>query len=422
LMGNTSSSLCPCLSESLPTDANALNDIAWCAACDDAGSCADSAESDGACVEESPPDNFRKAAEELKTLLERGVQAPSPPAKPSFSPAAEKVQEPVRVGVHPKPSFSPAVEKVQEPATVGVRKNAEALKPTLLPRSVPTPSSPPTPAFSVAADKVVMRVIPGEQESDMLERLTKGPNRCDEMQNRVRLVSLGCYCGPKLSFQKMGRGAETLPFDWIRTKMEGLLHFLRSDFQGFFDGAPRRLPVPGSSGMVAFRGPLHSFWHDDPTEASMRERYARRINRFQAIDARSGRLVLFVRVAGNTGELRRAPELVDELVARFGDGARLLLVLNFQHRFMGPALVRGHDRLMVHCLSSAAHHRESETFGAPYVEAVRIALDWVLGRSFVAYTASNLEALEGEVTVDDWGKAGLGGLRAFEDDQLELTP
>ena len=28
----------------------------------------------------------------------------------------------------------------------------------------------------------------------------------------VQLVSLGSYCGPKLSFQKMGRGAATLPF------------------------------------------------------------------------------------------------------------------------------------------------------------------------------------------------------------------
>ena len=32
-------------------------------------------------------------------------------------------------------------------------------------------------------------------------------------KDQVQLFSLGSYCGPKLSFQKMGRGAATLPFE-----------------------------------------------------------------------------------------------------------------------------------------------------------------------------------------------------------------
>merc|ERR1719401_534533 len=31
----------------------------------------------------------------------------------------------------------------------------------------------------------------------------------------IQLVSLGCACAIKMAFKEMGRGAETLPFDWI---------------------------------------------------------------------------------------------------------------------------------------------------------------------------------------------------------------
>jgi hypothetical protein len=38
-----------------------------------------------------------------------------------------------------------------------------------------------------------------------------------------------------MSFKEMGRGAETLPFDWVRTTLDGLVHFLASDFADYFD-------------------------------------------------------------------------------------------------------------------------------------------------------------------------------------------
>jgi len=61
------------------------------------------------------------------------------------------------------------------------------------------------------------------QDSDFLENMECGQmsRAADERTNHVMLVSLGGYCGPKLSFQAINRGAATLPFDWMRTKMEG---------------------------------------------------------------------------------------------------------------------------------------------------------------------------------------------------------
>lgn len=253
---------------------------------------------------------------------------------------------------------------------------------------------------------------PREQESDLMERLAKGENCCDEQTNAVRLVSLGCYCGPKLSFQKMGRGAETLPFDWIRTRLDGVLHFLRTDFEGFFDFVTS-LPVPDSPSMTMFRGPLHSFWHDDPTDPSMHERYSRRMVRFKEMGA-SLQQVLFVRVAVETRELLRAGELLGQLQDQFGSQARLLLILNFQETMSGPATVAELPDLMVYFLPSQAHARSSESFGQPYVAPVRCALDWAVGREVEVLSLPDLEAAAQKATRNDWGTRGLGGLDAFE--------
>jgi len=254
------------------------------------------------------------------------------------------------------------------------------------------------------------------QESDLLELCTQAENCCDALTSKVRLVSLGCYCGPKLSFQKMGRGAESLPFDWLRCRMEAVFHFLRTDFSGFFDYVTKLPARPGHE-MTIFRGAHHAFWHDDPTDPGMHERYNRRIVRFKEINAssqRGGGPVLFVRVAGHTRELEQLPELLQELHSRFGDLARLLLILNFQRANLGPALVTGHERLMVWLLSEDAHKRTSASFGQPYTEPVRGALEWAVGRPVQAGEYQSLEALSKFVRPNEWGESGLGNMPAFE--------
>lgn len=266
----------------------------------------------------------------------------------------------------------------------------------------------------------------GEQESDLLEKLPVGGAHSldagDELLNGVQLVSLGCYCGPKLTFQKMGRGAETLPFDWIRTNIDGVLHFLRTDFEGFFDFVTRQ-PVPGSSKMVMYRSPLHSFWHDDPTAESMRERYCRRMKRFWALGA-SGSKLLFVRVAASTQELQPLPrpvgsgaaavlDLLAELRSRFKE-ARLLLILNSQ-TFSGPALVDQAPNLIIYFLTPEAHMPTNPDFSAPFASAVKCALDWSVGRAVPqARKFATIELLADVTSPDHWGYDGLGGLDAFE--------
>jgi len=265
----------------------------------------------------------------------------------------------------------------------------------------------PTPSLSLVPPAPVKDT---RQESDLLDEIKPGKNMCDELTNNVRLVSLGCYCGPKLSFQQIGRGAETLPFDWIRTRLEGVLHFLRSGFAGFYDFDTRE-PVPGAAGMVMYRGYLHSFWHDDPQEPAMRERYNRRIHRLQTINAEQ-QPVLFVRSIGSTDELPHALELLSELVHRFGRQARLLLIVDFQSNPHGPIVVQGQPSLLIYYFNRDFH----DTRGlGPYNDPVRCGLDWAVGRDVGAAVYPSLEAAAAMAQPMDFGYNGLGGLRAFEE-------
>jgi len=88
---------------------------------------------------------------------------------------------------------------------------------------------------------------------------------------------------------------------------------LSTDFEGFYDYDDRMLCKDfKDTEWVGFRSEYHSFWHDDPTQASMREKHDRRIKRFLEIDATS-EPVLFVRAVAETDEINRAEELLELL-------------------------------------------------------------------------------------------------------------
>jgi len=233
--------------------------------------------------------------------------------------------------------------------------------------------------------------------------------------NVIRIVSLGCFCGPKMSIKKAGHDVATLPFDWVRTRLEGLLHFLRTDFNSFFDYVVR-LPVPGAGKMVMHRSCLHSFWHDDPTKEEEREKYRRRFERFWGMANLHGlRTILFVRAVATTDELPLIHELLAELKQRFGAKAKLLLILDFQTvEQEGPRLVEEHPNLLVYYLSSDVH--VADNGGAPYAAAIQQCLPWALGLAFESkWPLPNLQVAASIAKPTHWGLNGLGGLRAFED-------
>lgn len=274
----------------------------------------------------------------------------------------------------------------------------------------PWPSS--TPASACASDGVTELIAKKSlgclQESDRLESLgTQMPRmQGGACSSSVRLVSLGGSCGPKLTFQQLGRGAETLPFDWLRTRAEGVLHFMRTDFESFFDYTTRSC----AQGMVMYRSAYHSFWHDNPDDAGMRERYARRIQRFQAIDA-SQSPVLFVRAANGSEELALAEELLRELKSRFGPKAFLLYIIDYQCATTGAGAVRGLDGLMLY------FHRgpDRQPPTAPYKKPVAEALRWAAGQGIAATEFASLAGAVKACDYTRWGYIAHANEPAFEE-------
>ena len=47
-------------------------------------------------------------------------------------------------------------------------------------------------------------------------------------------VSLGWYCAMASSLQSHGLREISGPFDWCQTHLEGVIHFLETEFEDFF--------------------------------------------------------------------------------------------------------------------------------------------------------------------------------------------
>merc|ERR1712151_972270 len=99
----------------------------------------------------------------------------------------------------------------------------------------------------------------------------------------------------------------------------------------------------------------------------------RRIKRFGEIDAKTNP-VLFVRAAVCTDEVMLAAELLAELQARFGPQSYLLLLLDGQAT--RRSVIVGKTNLLISCVGDDVRSEGS----APFIQPVRDALDWVIGK------------------------------------------
>lgn len=186
-------------------------------------------------------------------------------------------------------------------------------------------------------------------QSDHMDMLYKAPSstwftRRTQALQRLRVVSLGSFCSMKMSIQKVGLAEEHLPFDWVRSSLKGIRHFVGNGFDGFFSVATKHI-VPVSN-LTMYRSEYVSFWHDDITQQQARQKLERRIERFFALQD-DPRELLFLRSAATTDELSEMEAVHAVLAAKFGrrsDGTprrvMLGLVLDGQAAFAGPFLNR----------------------------------------------------------------------------------
>lgn len=206
------------------------------------------------------------------------------------------------------------------------------------------------------------------------------------VQGKVQAVSLGGSCGPKISLRRLGLGEATMPFDWMRTRVQGLIHWLRDGFDDFF-AAQQRLEVTlQETSLTVYRSPTHSFWHDDIEDEACREKLRRRIDRFLGSADTEGpgssRPLLFVRgIAGST-ELEHTEELFEALRQRFEVSGRkvwLLLVLEDQP-ILGPVMHSTYEELILWVQPRFEGKVSTDvSVPAPYEDAIAFTVRHILG-------------------------------------------
>lgn len=206
----------------------------------------------------------------------------------------------------------------------------------------------------------------------------------------VPIVSLGSWCGVKAACRGMGISSPTLPFDWVRLALRGVLDALEHDFEGFlsYDGVSFH-DFAHPNGEVFF-AQGRSFWHDDLRLAEIHEKYGRRVRRFrdliQTVKARSVP-VIFVRAVATTFELFDVDKLL-ECVMRISEPSPvwLLLLLDAQHK-SGTILIRDRPNVLIGTVSRHIDANvEYSVTQPPYVSAYHNAL-----RAMLALASRGLE-------------------------------
>merc|ERR1719401_1105409 len=252
---------------------------------------------------------------------------------------------------------------------------------------------------SLPSESIAAQNLPAPQNSASLRQPIAKDN--------IQLVSLGCACGTKLAFQEMGRSAESLPFDSITTTSEGLLNFLRSGFQGFFNIERKAEKNVNGASITAFRSRQHGFWHDDPTQAATQEKYNRRFKRMQAISAHS-QPVLFVRLAASSEEIGTVDQLLSQLISQFGPESLLLLIIDCQGaNASGQCSVKGFDNLLIHYLNAVDGVNK-------FCEPIDAALDWAAAKPVRCVQVKDLADAQHLAVPVTPGYYGMGGMGAFE--------
>lgn len=237
----------------------------------------------------------------------------------------------------------------------------------------------------------------------------------------LTLVSLGCSCGPKMAFQEMKLDKETLPFDWMCTTIQGIIGFLSTDFQGFFQFNSRDGAIlPESTRPIeVFRTARHSWWHDDPTDPATQEKFIRRIDRLNTTIRAVNEAVLFVRVAATTDELPMADVLLHKLAEKFGPRAMLLLIVGGQvPRNEGAYTVNGIPNLLVFFLHGGGGK-------SMYCPAISAAIGWASGQTLNnCQQMQDLGAVKNCALPSHNGFFGMGNIPAFDNlpPSIEFPP
>lgn len=244
-----------------------------------------------------------------------------------------------------------------------------------------------------------------------------------EVSKFAQVVSLGNSCATKLSMRRLEVDEATLPLDWIRSSIDGLIHWLRHDFDSFYTAERKYDLVLKECAMTVHRSPTHSFWHDDVDDAATQEKLRRRVGRFldlanDTFPSETPRALLFVRSVACSAELSKTEELFEilrERFERFGRKVYLLIIIDGQP-FAGPVLHATHeDRLLFWLQPTFSGELALDCRSpAPYEEAIAFALRRVLHGSSEEEEAAWPRVEQASDIVQETGKLWQLGVRTTD--------
>eukprot|EP00435_Cladocopium_sp_Y103_P024092 s1073_g5.t2 len=143
---------------------------------------------------------------------------------------------------------------------------------------------------------------------------------------KTKFVSLGSFCGVAQALQMLGLRGAAGPFDWMRSRCEGVTQLLATNFKDFLTMEPPFIQQGGSHVFpMAWGG---SYWHHNIADKEVQQTMERRKQRFLSM---SDENLIFIRSVNCTDELRAIPHLIQALKARFPrSNVRLLVLVDYQ--------------------------------------------------------------------------------------------
>ncbi|CAE7675544.1 desi2, partial [Symbiodinium sp. CCMP2456] len=163
------------------------------------------------------------------------------------------------------------------------------------------------------------------------------PSKGERLSLGLGVASLGCACVVKQAMDAMFVEQLAMPFDWLVSRVEGVLYFFRHGFRDFthYDDAQ----VVGEHGYTSFRSAYHAFPHHDISTGSSKGAFQRRGERLlqlvKACTEATARPLLLIRVCARSEELDSSEELYAQLRLLGGQKVFLLVVITEQRRFLG---------------------------------------------------------------------------------------
>lgn len=225
------------------------------------------------------------------------------------------------------------------------------------------------------------------------------------LARRCEFVSLGCYCGAGMGLQALGLKAHSYPFDWIRSPLDGIITCVENNFKDFLTYAVAR--DEGVKGYLMGHSKWGgSFWHHDISQASVRDDFHRRVERFYGRgEVSATKTRVFVRAVNSTQELARTLELHSALQKALPRAMIYLLLLIDDQVTGGPLRLVGRDEVFFYRIhEDVMRDWTMEKTGDAYAGAIAQALIfWANPDAYTREEASTLQDVMRRLTQIEGG-------------------